>query len=101
MSDLSQCPQSAPGCNGMTRQNLFFAFIYNAPGAPVAAGVLYPFFGILQSPIIAACGDGEFVAHESRLRLPGLNYGPAPVSTSAAAVRYGSYPPRSGPVILP
>ena len=36
------------------RQNLFFAFIYNALGVPVAAGVLYPFFGILLSPMIAA-----------------------------------------------
>ena len=36
------------------RQNLFFAFIYNSAGVPIAAGVLYPFFGILLSPIIAA-----------------------------------------------
>jgi len=36
------------------RQNLFFAFIYNSAGVPVAAGVLYPVFGILLSPIIAA-----------------------------------------------
>ncbi|MFA4916903.1 MAG: heavy metal translocating P-type ATPase [Syntrophales bacterium] len=36
------------------RQNLFFAFIYNSMGVPIAAGVLYPFFGILLSPIIAA-----------------------------------------------
>jgi len=36
------------------RQNLFFAFIYNALGVPIAAGILYPFFGILLSPIIAA-----------------------------------------------
>jgi Cu+-exporting ATPase len=36
------------------RQNLFFAFIYNALGVPVAAGVLYPFFGLLLSPVIAA-----------------------------------------------
>ena len=35
------------------RQNLFFAFIYNALGVPVAAGVLYPLFGVLLSPIIA------------------------------------------------
>jgi Cu+-exporting ATPase len=36
------------------RQNLFFAFVYNALGVPVAAGVLYPLFGILLSPVIAA-----------------------------------------------
>jgi Cu+-exporting ATPase len=36
------------------RQNLFFAFVYNALGVPVAAGVLYPFFGLLLSPIIAS-----------------------------------------------
>jgi Cu+-exporting ATPase len=36
------------------RQNLFFAFVYNAAGVPIAAGVFYPFFGLLLSPIIAA-----------------------------------------------
>ncbi len=36
------------------RQNLFFAFIYNTLGVPVAAGVLYPFFGFLLSPMIAS-----------------------------------------------
>ena len=36
------------------RQNLFFAFVYNTLGVPVAAGVLYPFFGLLLSPMIAA-----------------------------------------------
>jgi Cu+-exporting ATPase len=36
------------------RQNLFFAFVYNALGVPIAAGVLYPFTGLLLSPIIAA-----------------------------------------------
>lgn len=39
---------------GNIRQNLFFAFIYNALGVPVAAGILYPFFGLLLSPMIAA-----------------------------------------------
>ena len=36
------------------KQNLFFAFVYNSIGVPIAAGVLFPFFGILLSPIIAA-----------------------------------------------
>jgi Cu+-exporting ATPase len=36
------------------KQNLFFAFLYNSAGVPIAAGILYPFFGILLSPIIAA-----------------------------------------------
>ena len=36
------------------RQNLFFAFVYNAAGVPIAAGALYPLFGILLSPMIGA-----------------------------------------------
>jgi Cu+-exporting ATPase len=36
------------------RQNLFLAFVYNVLGVPLAAGVLYPFFGLLLSPIVAA-----------------------------------------------
>jgi P-type Cu+ transporter len=39
---------------GNIRQNLFFAFIYNSAGVPIAAGILYPVFGLLLSPIIAA-----------------------------------------------
>jgi cation transport ATPase len=39
---------------GNIRQNLAFAFLYNALGVPIAAGVLYPWFGILLSPMIAS-----------------------------------------------
>jgi len=58
------------------RQNLFFAFIYNALGVPVAAGVLYPFFDILLSPIIAAAAMAlssvSVIANASRLRVTRL-----------------------------
>jgi Cu+-exporting ATPase len=54
------------------RQNLFFAFVYNAAGVPIAAGVLYPAFGILLSPIIAAAAMSlssvSVVANALRLR---------------------------------
>jgi len=54
------------------RQNLFFAFIYNALGVPIAAGVLYPFFGILLSPILAAAAMSfssvSVIANALRLR---------------------------------
>jgi Cu+-exporting ATPase len=36
------------------KQNLFFAFVYNAAGVPIAAGLFYPFFGLLLSPVMAA-----------------------------------------------
>jgi Cu+-exporting ATPase len=39
---------------GNIRQNLFLAFIYNSAGVPIAAGLLYPFFGLLLSPVMAA-----------------------------------------------
>jgi Cu+-exporting ATPase len=54
------------------RQNLFFAFIYNAAGIPIAAGVLYPTFGLLLSPIIAgaalALSSVSVVGNALRLR---------------------------------
>jgi Cu+-exporting ATPase len=39
---------------GNIRQNLFFAFIYNVAGVPIAAGILYPWFGLLLGPMIAS-----------------------------------------------
>lgn len=58
------------------RQNLFFAFIYNAAGIPIAAGILYPVFGILLSPIIAAAAMSlssvSVVGNALRLRATNL-----------------------------
>ncbi len=57
---------------GNIRQNLFFAFIYNSLGVPVAAGILYPWFGILLSPIIAGAAMSlssvSVIANALRLR---------------------------------
>jgi Cu+-exporting ATPase len=54
------------------RQNLFFAFIYNAVGVPIAAGILYPFFGLLLSPMIAGVAMSfssvSVIANALRLR---------------------------------
>src|SRR5215216_8141724 len=57
------------------KQNLFFAFVYNTLGVPIAAGVLYPFFGILLSPMIAAAAMSfssvSVIANALRLRSHG------------------------------
>ena len=54
------------------KQNLFFAFFYNSVGVPVAAGILYPFFGILLSPMLAAAAMSfssvSVIANSLRLR---------------------------------
>jgi Cu+-exporting ATPase len=58
------------------RENLFFAFFYNSVGVPVAAGVLYPFFGILLSPVIAAAAMSfsSVSVIMNALRLKNMNY---------------------------
>ncbi|HZN07725.1 MAG TPA: heavy metal translocating P-type ATPase [Pyrinomonadaceae bacterium] len=57
---------------GNIKQNLFFAFVYNSLGVPIAAGLLYPFFGILLSPMIAAAAMSfssvSVIANALRLR---------------------------------
>ena len=57
------------------RQNLFFAFVYNALGVPVAAGILYPWFGLLLSPMIAAAAMSlsSVSVISNALRLRGTN----------------------------
>jgi P-type Cu+ transporter len=58
------------------KENLFFAFVYNALGVPVAAGVLYPFFGVLLSPMTAAAATSfslvSFIGNAFRLRRASL-----------------------------
>jgi Cu+-exporting ATPase len=59
------------------RQNLFFAFVYNTAGVPIAAGLLYPFFGILLSPVIAAAAMSmssvSVIGNALRLRYANLD----------------------------
>ena len=59
------------------RQNLFFAFAYNSAGVPVAAGILYPFFGLLLSPVLAAAAMSlssvSVIGNALRLRRPALS----------------------------
>jgi len=54
------------------RQNLFFAFVYNLAGVPVAAGILYPWFGLLLSPMLASAAMSvssvSVIANALRLR---------------------------------
>jgi Cu+-exporting ATPase len=58
------------------RQNLFFAFVYNSAGVPIAAGILYPFFGITLSPVIAAgamaLSSVSVIANALRLRVASI-----------------------------
>jgi Cu+-exporting ATPase len=65
------------------RQNLVFAFVYNVVGVPVAAGVLYPMFGLLLSPIIAsaAMAFSSVSVIGNALRLRGIKLGDAALTT--------------------
>ena len=72
LAGLAQAHRLSRATMRNIRQNLFFAFIYNALGVPVAAGVLFPWFGILLSPMIAAAAMSlssvSVIANSLRLR---------------------------------
>ncbi|MFO1088146.1 MAG: heavy metal translocating P-type ATPase [Hyphomicrobiales bacterium] len=73
LSGLVRARRLSKATMGNIRQNLFFAFIYNAVGVPIAAGVLYPAFGLLLSPVIAAAAMAlssvSVVGNALRLRM--------------------------------
>jgi Cu2+-exporting ATPase len=79
-SDLTKIPQSIKLSKltvATIKQNLFWAFIYNIIGIPVAAGILYPFTGFLLNPMIAgaamALSSVSVVTNSLRLRFKSLN----------------------------
>jgi len=71
------------------RQNLLFAFLYNALGIPLAAGALYPFFGLLLSPMIAGAAMSlssvSVIANALRLRTIDLDPFPSPSPSSSSS----------------
>jgi len=73
LAGLAKARNLSRATMGNIRQNLFFAFIYNAAGVPIAAGILYPAFGILLSPMIAAAAMAlssvSVISNALRLRL--------------------------------
>ena len=76
LNGIVRARRLAQATMGNIRQNLFFAFIYNSAGVPIAAGVLYPFIGILMSPMIAAAAMSlssvSVISNALRLRRVGL-----------------------------
>jgi len=72
LAGLVRARKLARAALGDMKQNLFFAFVYNSLGVPVAAGVLYPFTGLLLSPMIAAAAMSlssvSVIANALRLR---------------------------------
>ena len=67
------------------RQNLFFAFVYNVLGVPVAAGVLCPFLGLLLSPMIKRCDDLQFRVGHRQCASPEADF-PVKLSSLCAEV---------------
>ena len=89
------------------RQNLFFAFLYNALGVPIAAGALYPLFGVLMSPMIAAAAMSlssvSVITNALRLRTirsqPHMSGMPVkPASITVAPIRPNVSRPNPRPV---
>ena len=72
LTGIVRARKLARGTLANIRQNLFFAFLYNVAGVPVAAGVLYPVFGALLSPMLAAAAMSlssvSVIANSLRLR---------------------------------
>jgi Cu+-exporting ATPase len=72
LQGLAQARRLSQATMSNIRQNLFFAFIYNGAGVPIAAGVLYPVMGVLLSPVIAALAMSlssvSVIANALRLR---------------------------------
>ena len=76
LNGIVRARRLAQATMGNIRQNLFFAFIYNSAGVPIAAGVLYPFIGLFMSPMIAAAAMSlssvSVISNALRLRRVGL-----------------------------
>jgi Cu+-exporting ATPase len=76
LAGIAQARRLSRAVMGNIRQNLFFAFVYNAAGVPIAAGVLYPAFGLLLSPVVAAAAMAlssvSVISNALRLRLTRL-----------------------------
>jgi Cu+-exporting ATPase len=72
LADIARARALSAATMRNIRQNLFFAFLYNAAGVPIAAGALYPLFGVLLSPAIGAAAMAlssvSVVANALRLR---------------------------------